>query len=63
MGTLERRLRALHRAVTEYVYGLIELALDLVEKRPGVSGGEGLSDSSSVQAEKQNLKKLKRLAK
>ena len=28
-GTLEKRLRALHRAVTECVYGLIDLAMDL----------------------------------
>jgi hypothetical protein len=35
-GTLEKRLRALHRAVTEYVYGLIDLAVDLAADRdPG----------------------------
>lgn len=31
--TLEGRLRALHRAVTEYAYGLIDLAIELAYKR------------------------------
>jgi hypothetical protein len=34
-GTLEKRLRALHGAVTEYVYGLIDLAMDLATARSG----------------------------
>lgn len=41
-GTLEKRLRALHRAVTEYVYGLIDVAVELVADRdPGITQTEG----------------------
>ncbi len=32
-GNLEKRLRSLHRAVTEYVYGLISHALDLRDQK------------------------------
>jgi len=32
-GTLEKRLRALHRAVTEYVYGLLDIAIDAAVNR------------------------------
>jgi len=44
-GTLEGRLRALHRAVTEYAFGLIDLAVDLATAvhadSPGPTDGNG----------------------
>jgi hypothetical protein len=45
-GTLEGRLRALHRAVTEYTYGLIDLAIDIVAAR-NESGQTSRSMSSA----------------